>query len=59
MACAHCSPPRDAMLIGKDRNKNDIVILETKKLCDYMDLCEGFRVSQYLLGDTSQDIMRP
>ena len=47
------------MLIGKDRNKNDIVILETKKLCDYMDLCEGFRVSQYLLGDTSQDIMRP
>ena len=46
------------MLTGKDRTKDDIVIiLETKNI---MNICIFVKVSEcYLLGDTSRDIMRP
>lgn len=50
-------PPRDAMLIRKDRTKDDdAIILGTKT----MIICIFVKVlGCYLLDDTSLDIMRP
>lgn len=51
-------PPRDAMLIRKDRTKDDdAIILGTKNV---MIICIFVKVlGCYLLDDTSLDIMRP
>lgn len=42
-------PPRAVLFIGKDRAKEDTVLLGTVNICGYLLLGEGFGMLQYLL----------